>query len=63
LRDIHPGEELCISYGGLGVLWFEDADTEEVRAAEHKDRTDEANEHGESAMGGLLHIQLDAESS
>jgi SET domain-containing protein len=63
LRDIHEGEELCISYGGQGVLWFEDADAEEIREAERRqDVADMAEgEQGEIGLGGLLRIDWGAE--
>lgn len=63
LRDIDEGEELCISYGGPGVLWFEDADAEEVREAERKELAAQelSKEQGELGASGLLHIEVDAD--
>ena len=63
LQDIAKGEELCISYGGPGVLWFEDADAEEVREAEHKALAEQkqGTEQGELGMSGLVHIEVDVD--
>lgn len=63
LRDIKEGEELCISYGGPGVLWFEDADAEEILEAERRQHAEDmaGNNEGEHGVGGLLRIDLEAE--
>lgn len=60
LRDIDEGEELCISYGGPGVLWFPDADAEEVEEAERKQRAEDVagKDQGELGLSGLGQIQL-----
>lgn len=64
LRDIEIGEELCISYGGPGVLWFEDADAEEVAEVERQQQDEKAamNGLGELSRSGLGDIDLEDSS-
>lgn len=61
LRDISENEELCISYGGPGVLWFEDADVQEIREAERKQQAEDlaGQDQGELGLSGLAQIDLD----
>lgn len=56
LRDIAEGEELCISYGGPGTLWFEDADAQEVEEAA---RSIAENENGVLSASGLSNMEVD----
>ena len=61
LRNIPEGEELCISYGSPGVLWFEDADAEAVEKHQRDERdiTFAESVNGEMAVSGLADIELD----
>jgi uncharacterized protein len=58
LRDIAEGEELCISYGAPGVLWFEDADAAEVDQSERGPCLCEEH-HGDLVASGLEGIEID----
>lgn len=56
LRDVHAGEELCISYGPPEHLTFVDVEGE-ARMAE--DRAEEERERAEGGDGVLGRIMLD----
>lgn len=64
LRDIGKGEELCISYGAPGILWFEDADAQEVAFAARREQEElqAQAKGGELGVSGLGNIDLDAVS-
>jgi hypothetical protein len=64
LKDIGRDEELCISYGGPEVLWFPDADAEQVREAQHSEHQQQmkaASESGILGSSGLVNIDLSAD--
>jgi SET domain-containing protein len=64
LRDIGRDEELCISYGGPGVLWFPDADAEQVHEAQQREYQQQAiaaRESGLLGSSGLANIDTSAD--